>query len=483
MCAAPTTGAGRTQEAMRIMATNPKQARPQRKASRPAFIPAFRARQGGDAVVLLRQLDLSPPASSIGVSRDGRWLAVAAASRRAGNLSLYDLTDGSVAWRATLAASSASVFALDDGGCIAITQSGRIGDGNTDLHFVDPSGQLRASARLDDKLTEVQVVDGAVIVGCRDGRLYRYERTGALSWTYQVPPHAGLAPDDPYQRPCPYFVRAAFAGDHILFSSWDRLFMLDRSGALRWTWQTQTEPKKLRFAIPSQRPIASGAHYRLLGVARTASADDVRRAFRRKAFETHPDRNAADPRAADKFKAAMRAYEAIKAAERTGWDRPALSIEIRIATGPNSIAGLAVGDDGRAIASSHDGLTFIDAAGRPMQHLSASDGAGAVHASGDLRCVVYAHWQGLRFYRSDGLANVYPTDRLYQVAVRDDGERIIAWFGGQVLAFDRAGQLLAELECAKRVGGVAFLPNGQLIISAGRLVWFEFTSRARGGAD
>src|SRR5712692_7434276 len=138
MCAAPATRTGPTQEATRIMATNPKQTRPQRTRRRRttarvigpgAASPAVRVRQGEDAVVLVRQLDLSPPASRIGVSRDGRWVAVAAASRRAGNLSLHDLTDGSVVWRATLDASSARVFALDDGGCIAITQRGRVGAG------------------------------------------------------------------------------------------------------------------------------------------------------------------------------------------------------------------------------------------------------------------------------------------------------------------------------------------------------------------
>ncbi|MDP9238906.1 MAG: DnaJ domain-containing protein, partial [Chloroflexota bacterium] len=435
-------------------------------------------------VVLVRQLDLSPPASRIGVSRDGRWVAVAAASRRAGNLSLYDLTDGSVVWRATLDASSARVFALDDGGCIAITQSGRVGAGNTDLHFLDARGQLRATARLDDKLTEAQVVDGAVIVGCRDGHLYTYDLRGAPAWQYRVPPDAGLEldQDDPYYRPCPYFIRAPFAGDRILFSSWDRLFMLDRSGVCRWTWRTKTEPRTLRFAVLSQPPIATSAQYRLLGVARTASADDVRRAFRKKAFETHPDRNGDDPRAGEKFKEAMRAYEAIKTAERTGSGGPRFSIGIHIASGPNAISGLAVGDDGSAIATSRDGLTLIDAAGRVTQRLTAGIGASAVHASADLRHIVYAHWQGLSFYTPDGLVKLYPTDRLYQVAVRCDGEHVIAWHGRQVLAFDGAGHLLAELEFAKQVGGVAFLADDQLLISAGKLSWIEFASRTRPGA-
>ncbi len=476
---APAAGSGPSQEATPIMATNPKQTRPQHTRQRPtAARPAVRVRQGEDAVVLVRQRDLSPPASRIGASRNGRWVAVSATSRRAGNLSLCDLTDGSVAWRATLDASSARVFALDDGGCIAITQSSRIGAARTGLHFFDPRGQLRASARLDDKPTEAQVVDGALIVGCRDGHLYTYDLEGAPAWQYLVPPDPGLELKGPYYRTCPYFLRAPFAGDQILVSSWDRLFMLDRSGVCRWTWRTKTAPRTLRFAVPARRPIASGAQYRLLGVTRTASPDDVRHAFRKRAFATHPDRNADDPRAAEKFKEAMRAYEAIKAAGRMGPGGPSRSIEIHIASGPNAISGLAVGDDGRAIASARDGLTFIDAAGRVTQRLTAVTGVGAVHASPDLQRIVYADWQGLSFYAPEGLVKRYPTDHLHQVAVRRDGQRVIAWRARQMLVLDGAGHLLAELEFAKYVGGVAFLADDQLLISAGTLIWFEFTSRA-----
>ncbi len=426
--------------------------------------------------MLVRQLDLSPRPLRIGVSRGGRWVAVSAASHRAGNLSLCDVMDGSVVWRAKLDMASARVFALDDGGCVAITQSARPGAAPTGLHFFDPRGQLRASARLDEKPTEAQLVDGALIVGCRDGHLYTYDLRGAPAWQYRVPPDAGRDLNNRYYRPSPYVIRAPFAGDHIVFSSWDRLFMLDRSGAPRWTWRTKTAPQTIRFAVP-QQPVASAAHYRVLGVDRTASADDVRHAFRKKAFETHPDRNADDPRAAEKFKEAMRAYEAIKAREGTGAYGSSRTIEIRLAT-LNAISGLTVGDDGRAIVSARDGLTFIDAAGRVTQHLTSHNGIGPVHASTDLRRFVHAQWHGLSFYREDRLVKRYPTHHLYNVVVRGDGLRVIAWRSRHVLAFDGAGQLLAELEFARWIGGAAFLADDQLLISAGTLIWFEFVSRA-----
>ena len=38
-------------------------------------------------------------------------------------------------------------------------------------------------------------------------------------------------------------------------------------------------------------------YYELLGVSRDATADDIRKAFRRVARETHPDANPGDPTA------------------------------------------------------------------------------------------------------------------------------------------------------------------------------------------
>lgn len=52
-------------------------------------------------------------------------------------------------------------------------------------------------------------------------------------------------------------------------------------------------------------------HYATLGVARTASADDIKRAYRRLARRYHPDANPDDPDAAERFKEVSRAYEVL----------------------------------------------------------------------------------------------------------------------------------------------------------------------------
>jgi molecular chaperone DnaJ len=56
--------------------------------------------------------------------------------------------------------------------------------------------------------------------------------------------------------------------------------------------------------------------YEVLGVARDASEQDVKKAFRRLARELHPDVNAHDPGAEEKFKEAAEAYEILSDPER-----------------------------------------------------------------------------------------------------------------------------------------------------------------------
>ena len=52
-------------------------------------------------------------------------------------------------------------------------------------------------------------------------------------------------------------------------------------------------------------------HYEILGVKQTASPEDVKRAFRRRAMRHHPDRNPNDPKAHAKFNRISEAYEVL----------------------------------------------------------------------------------------------------------------------------------------------------------------------------
>src|SRR5690242_11868625 len=56
--------------------------------------------------------------------------------------------------------------------------------------------------------------------------------------------------------------------------------------------------------------------YEVLGIERDASEQQVKKAFRQLARELHPDVNAHDPDAEEKFKEAAEAYEILSDAER-----------------------------------------------------------------------------------------------------------------------------------------------------------------------
>lgn len=68
--------------------------------------------------------------------------------------------------------------------------------------------------------------------------------------------------------------------------------------------------------------VAKRDYYEVLGLDRGASAGDVKKAYRRLAMKHHPDRNAGDGAAEEKFKEASEAYEVLSDAEKRGaYDR------------------------------------------------------------------------------------------------------------------------------------------------------------------
>ena len=52
-------------------------------------------------------------------------------------------------------------------------------------------------------------------------------------------------------------------------------------------------------------------YYEILGISRSATAAEIKRAYRKKAIQYHPDKNPGDKEAEEKFKEAAEAYEVL----------------------------------------------------------------------------------------------------------------------------------------------------------------------------
>src|SRR2546422_9566743 len=93
-----------------------------------------------------------------------------------------------------------------------------------------------------------------------------------------------------------------------------RWFARDISGATApyerrgWSWLDERPGPRPR----DESSMAKRDYYDVLGVSRSAGEDEIKKAYRKIAFESHPDRNPGDKAAEQKFKEATEAYEVLR---------------------------------------------------------------------------------------------------------------------------------------------------------------------------
>ena len=117
-------------------------------------------------------------------------------------------------------------------------------------------------------------------------------------------------------------------------------------------------------------------YYEVLGVAKNANADEIKKAYRKAAIQFHPDKNPGDKEAEEKFKEAAEAYDVLSNPDkRARYDQ----------FGHAGMSGAAGGGAGGLAASAAEGSRWRTSSRSSATFSAAISGADSARrtAAGD----------------------------------------------------------------------------------------------------
>ena len=174
----------------------------------------------------------------------------------------------------------------------------------------------------------------------------------------------GCAPRGPQApRPAALF-RPARAGQRVQGLPYPARAPTEQGGAAPAFDRPPTPP----------RPVPTPDYYAVLGVDEDASAKELKKAYRKLAQEYHPDRNAGDAAAEERFKEVQEAYDTLgDETKRTAYDRARRDPFGGRFEG-NPFEGFAGGGDGRYYRTPDGTYVRVDATGAgPGEYGGAQD--------------------------------------------------------------------------------------------------------------
>jgi curved DNA-binding protein CbpA len=349
---------------------------------------------------------------------------------------------------------------------LGVRKSPRVGEGPSSLFFLQPDGAVHSSVDIPDSVSEVAGADGRWFVGSRIGQLYAFDAEGRLLWNWMVP-GSDTYEGSPYFRPCPYFVAAA-AG-FVAVSSMQHLYAFRFDGTLLWAQEVPNKGPTV-ITMPLDDESGSDSTWKTLGLTRGATHDDVKRAYRALALDTHPDRNPDDPEAATRFREVQSAYEAVL----NGTESRTLGV-VTITMDMQALVAhmTAVGDT--ILVSSSDGvLTRIDGSGvvRSRRTLGGTQVMPALRDDGSLAAT---YCDGiLSFFEGDSIVNAAAIEE-YPSLFQMWGDDVVAARSASLHVFDERGRVAWDVDFTKRIAGLS-VDADRLVCASGALITFQRSS-------